>query len=74
MANLIADMARFRSEAKDALDVYEDMIELRANVTAQSDWMDGTAKKFEEETLTKAQAAKVNCNKALNEVNRQSKV
>jgi chromosome segregation ATPase len=35
MANLVADMARFRTEAKDALDVYDDMKGLRANVTAR---------------------------------------
>jgi hypothetical protein len=74
MTNLQADMARFRNEAKEALDVYDDMKGLRADVTKQSDWMDDTAKKLEKEILPKAQAAEVNCNKALNEVNRQTTV
>lgn len=69
--NLTNNMNGFTEEAKKAIDVYGNMSQLKANVTAQSDWIDGTAKEtaklkdeltqFHTETLPMAKAVESQC-------------
>jgi hypothetical protein len=82
MMNLTNNMNGFTEEAKKAIDVYGNMSQLKANVTAQSDWIDGTAKEtaklkdeltqFHTETLPMAKAVESQCKTVLSDINRKA--